>query len=254
MIKICTALAFLLALGAVLWTVQGWYRDRQERELQAAALESAVAMLGEGERIHQRNLAKWYNYHLEQGTTGLRAFYDSILNLGNGMMGVLEVPELGLRLPISHSGGSVVCHDPETPLPIGGRGRHTVLNLSDFHFWAEGQLVYIDCMGQRLTYRVESVQVMGAGWSAERPTEAGQDLLTLVYDRKDTRTLIRCVRSEELVLREGEGRNYQWSVLSVLPILLVFPALRRGKWLPPGKQNPRKGGFCRKKSVKTMLF
>jgi hypothetical protein len=230
MIKLCTLLAFLLTLGMVLCTVGDWYWQRQETRRQMERLDSMVAGLGEAERTHQRNLAKWYNYNLEQGTPGLWAAYDGILNLGDGMMGMLEVRSLGLRLPICRSGGGTVCHDPATPLPIGGRGLHTVLYLSDFHFWQEGQTVFIDCLGLRLNYRVESVQVMGADWTVERPTEAGQDLLTLVYDRGNTRILVRCVRCEELVLREGKGSDCQWVVLAALPLILMIPALRRIKW------------------------
>jgi hypothetical protein len=119
-------------------------------------------------------------------------------------MAVLEVPELGLKLPVSHGQGGVVGHDRDTALPIGGRGRHTVLFLRRGYNWAEGMLLSVECVGLRLTYRVESLQVMPRPWPVERPVEAGQDLLTLVYDRPNTRTIIRCVRCQVLTVREKQ--------------------------------------------------
>lgn len=223
--KLCAALAVTLALAGVLGTVWGWYSRQRELRCQVKSLEDRVAALEPAQWEKQWNLAKWYNYNLEQGTPALGSFYPGILDMGDGAMALLEVPQLGQRLVIRHGARGPVGHDPDTPFPIGGRGNHTVLQLSRGYGWTEGMTVYIDCLGRRQSYRVESIQVMPESWSTERPTEAGGDYLTLVYDQGNTRTIIRCVRSQALsVLETPSSRNVRWLVLA-LPWLPVAAAL-----------------------------
>lgn len=206
--KILKTLGLVLA---VLLTVGLWRQEEQRKEAsfreltrQAEELESMVASLETEAKAHQRNLAKWYNYNLEQGTEGLEQAYDTILNFGQGRMAVLGVPEWDLKLTIFHGDGGVVSHDPSTPLPIGGRGNHTVLRISQQFPWQAGQNLYIECLGQRIRYRVESVQVMDADWNAERSGSGNQDLLTLVFDGEENRMMIRCIRCGELVIHRGK--------------------------------------------------
>lgn len=208
--KLCLILAIILAMGLAVRQIRKEQARMRELNRQAEKLESAMEALGPGEAERERNLAKWYNYNLELGTSGLEEIYDGILNFGQGGMAVLEVPEWELKLAVYHGTGGIVTHDRSTPLPLGGRGKHTVLVLSEPLPWTEGMGLYIACMDQRLIYRVESVQVMVGRWSPERPTEAGQDLLTFVYDRGDTRTLVRCVRSSEQLLWEEKVADFLW--------------------------------------------
>lgn len=237
-----------LALCLTVWALNVRCAEAEEDARQVAALEAAVASLGEAQLEKHRDLAKWYNYQLEQGKMELRGNYDDILNLGNGRMGLLEVPELHLRQVICHGTAGEVGHDPASPLPIGGLENHTVLTLTRWYPWEPEQAVYIDVLGQRLNYRVESVQVMRAGWSVERPRSAGQDLLTLVFDQGSTRTIIRCIRCTGLTVREKEeSRNVGW--LPILPLCVPWLVFRYAK----GKVMPRIRGFYRKTRGKSKL-
>jgi len=241
----------VVLLGLAYHKVQRCQDQMLELIRQAEALEAGVAAMEREKLDYHWNLAKWYNYNLKLGTDGLEGAYETILDFGQGRMAVLGVPEWEMRLPIYHGGGGAVSHDPATPFPLGGREDHTVLMVSDLLPWRPGLTLYIDCLGQRLLYRVESVQVMGTGWSAERPTEGGQDLLTLVYDRENTRTLIRCVRCGELVMREERRCEWFWAVLPAC--LLMLPVICRLKWRTSGAQRRRIRGFYRKNRGKTKL-
>ena len=227
LLKFWTAVACLTALGLVAWKVQNCMIQQWEMESRMTALEAKIESLGEQGRKAYWDLAKWYNYHLEQGTPGLWSHYESVLNLGDGVMAVMEIPDLGLRLPVFHGNKGPVGHDRNMPLPIAGRGNHTVLFLSESYGWSEGMPVYIDCLGQRLIYRVESVQVVLKPWPADRPTEAGEDLLTLIYDREDLRTLVRCVRCQSLSVRESPVR-LRWLEMTLVPpaVLVAGAGLR----------------------------
>ena len=208
--KLCLILAILMIMGMVDRQIRKEQTRIQKLNWQAEELESTMDSLGPEGAAMQRNLAKWYNYNLELGTEGLESAYGTILNFGKGQMAVLGVPEWELKLTIYHGTGGLVNHDPATPLPLGGRGNHTILQLSEDLPWTEGMSLYIECLGQRIIYRVESIQTLECGRNQERSADGEQDLLTLVYDREDTRTLVQCVRSGELVLREEKNVEYFW--------------------------------------------
>ena len=251
---LCLLLSVFLVLG--LTKQKKLRREATDRELnrQAVEVETAVGALGMEEIAHQKNLARWYNYNLELGTSGLEAAYETILNFGQGRMAVLGVPEWELRMAIYHGGGGAVNHDPATPLPLGGRGDHTILYLSQEFPWSEGMSLYIDCLGQRITYRVESIQAADGLPGAVLTGEAGQNMLTLVLDRGESCTLIRCVRCGELVLRHGEDtEDVSPSALGILVPLLALGWIWRRK---PSAKYARKGkyfGFFRKTREKTKL-
>ena len=247
---LCLVLAVLLALGLS----RSEEPDRmvlfRELNRQAETLDAAVAALDPEQITHQKKLAKWYNYNLGLGTQGLEGAYGTILNFGEGRMAVLGVPDWGLRLPVYHGSGGAVNHDPATALPLGGRGEHTVLYLTEELPWMEGQSLYIDCLGSRLSYRVESIVVTDA---IELP-ERDENQLTLVFAQGDSYMLIRCVRCGELVLRQGEkGVAFPWAApAAAMPVLILF-WIWRGKTPVNGKHKRKNWGLCRKNREKTKL-
>lgn len=191
-IGILTFLSVLAALLAVTVPVQNRILELQEKEQEAAALRERLESLDEDAIRIQKNLCRWYNQNLRnpQPDRYYRTAYESILNLGEGIMGMLEVPELGLCIPITHGTSGPAGHDPDSPLPIGGGGNHTVLHLDEAHFWEAGMDIWLWIPGQRLWYRVESIQVMPVGWSTACPSPA--EMLILVFDNGNTRTIVRC--------------------------------------------------------------
>lgn len=225
-IRLWTVLAVLLALAVTVLPVAKRISFYQENAWQLAAFETRMNGLGDAQLERQRNLAKWYNYSLKLGDPALPWAYSGILDFGDGAMAVLEVQALDLRLPVFHGTEGTVGHDPSTSFPIGGRGNHTVLTLRAAYDWEVRMPVYIECLGKRLAYQVESVHVMPMGWCTDRPTQAGQDLLTLVHDSGSTRTLIRCVRCLDLTVRPVEQADFRSVLLAAMsPMLLSIPAL-----------------------------
>lgn len=188
-----TALGVAAALAAVLlpfaWRVQSHLAHKKA----AAEVGMQMDAMDDGEVAKHWDLARWYNRNLtlENPEPGFWAAYDAILDLGQGRMGLLEVPEWDLALPITHGINGEAGHDPDTPLPIGGRGSQTVIWLDAEHPWAEDMEVYLELPGQRRCYRVVSVQMMPIGWSTEVP--AGQEMLILARDSGNRRTIVRCV-------------------------------------------------------------
>lgn len=208
----------LLAVGASLWVGVG---QRLEERRILAALELRMETMGERSIEKQLKIAKWYNWSLEQGHYVPEWDYESILNLGDGRMGLLSLPELEREMPITHGIGGKVGHDPASQLPIGGREDRTVLYLEESVPWREGMAVKTVLPGAEQTWVVESIQVMPAGWPVDHP--AGRALLTLVIDRGATRTIVRCHPGKGRI-PVGENAQREAIFWAMAPLIWI-PAL-----------------------------
>lgn len=233
-----TALGVAAALAAVLLPFARCVRVHLENKRIAAELKMQIESLDDREVDRQWNLARWYNRNLtlENPEPGFRAAYDSILNFGQGRMGLLEVPEWNLALPITHGIGGEVGHDPDTPLPVGGLESRTVLWLDAEHPWTADMVVYIDIPGQRRCYRVLTVQVMPLGWSTETP--AGREILTLAHDSGNRRTIVRCVPWEgEFPVRQPSERKFHMTVFWMAMLFFAASLLPVGHFWKKNKQH-----------------
>ena len=163
----------------------------------------------------QRALAEQYNEALwggaEQDKSGdILTQYDRILDFGNGVMGSLSIPKIGVELSVYHGVSDTVLqkgvgHVPKSAFPIGGAGNHCVLTghtglpsaelFSDLTKLTEGDVFYLQVLGQTLGYAVDRITV-------GRPHETEQ--LGPVPDR-DCCTLVTCtpygINSHRLLVR-----------------------------------------------------
>lgn len=150
--------------------------------------------------------------------------YDSLLCMtDDGVMGLVEIPSIGVSLPIYHGTSDEVLkkgvgHLQGTSLPVGGESTHTVLTghtglsnaklFTDLTELKEGELFFLNVMGETLAYKVDQIKVV-------LPSEVS-DLY--VVDGKDYCTLVTCtpygVNSHRLFVR-GERTDYQEAVDSV---------------------------------------
>lgn len=149
--------------------------------------------------------------------------YWSLLNPnGDGIMGIIEIPKIGVRLPIYHTTEDDgltkgVGHMEGTSLPVGGETTHCALAghrglpsarlFTDLDLMAEGDLFYLSALNETLVYQVDQILVV-------EPYE--MDALALV-DGEDLVTLVTCtpygVNTQRLLVR---GRRVQASDISQL--------------------------------------
>ncbi len=219
-------LGVLLAVAA--WVAQGAEKYLVDRALVAELELRMDAMDGEA-REKQLKIAKWYNWSLEQGNYVPEWDYRNILNLGDGRMGLLRLPELAMSLPITHGGGGPVGHDPASALPIGGREEQTVLYIDQTAPWREGMAVETVLPGAELKWQVVSIQVMSGPWPVDHPADGA--LLTLVWDWSDTRTLIRCRPYQTPADVEANDPLDAALIGGTVPILLIPVLCTLGKIL-----------------------
>ena len=249
--KVCKVLLLVPVLGALLLLSGQYIQQERENQSQIAIMKQQLATLENGEKQQQRNLARWYNYNLGLGMPGLAEAYGGILDFGNGVMATLEVPELNMQLPIFHGEAGIAGHLPESHFPIGGRGCHTVLTLKNWYPWKPGMAVYIDCLDQQTVYRVESVQVMKAGWPVDWPAE--KERVTIVFEYGGLRTIVRCIRCGELNVRKMDAGTCYAAALAFGLLPAFFAKLLKNGY-GAGVRKGKYPGFPRKNRRKTQLL
>ena len=165
--------------------------------------------------------AESYNESLAELTAPLLEYswltgYHNILNInGNGIMGYISIPKLGVELPLYHGVSAevlnIACgHLEGTSLPIGGEGTHCVLSahrgLPHAKLFTEldkmelGDTFQLTVLDRTLTYQVDQISVVRPDEVNDIRIIPGQDLCTLLtctpYGINSHRLLVRGTRIE----------------------------------------------------------
>ena len=251
-------LVLLLVLGLSLllypsfsnwWNSMTQSRAIAEYDQQVAALdeETYEEIWSAAFRYNESLLGRSNPYLLDEAQ---RAEYESLLNLdGFGIMGYVEIPGIGVSLPIYHGTSDSVLqvaagHLDWTSLPVGGEGSHCVLSghrglpsarlFTDLDQLREGDLFCLRVLNETLTYEVDQIRIVEPEDTADLRIAPGQDLCTLLtctpYGINTHRLLVRGHRVET-VLEQLPVRVSADAVqvepmlvasLTAVPILLVL--------------------------------
>lgn len=121
--------------------------------------------------------------------------YQSLLDTGGGVMGSIRIPKISVDLPIYHGTSEKALADGAghlygTSLPVGGVNTHAVITghrglvaapmftrLDEMH---DGDFFYIEVMGERLAYQVDSITVIEPDDASKMRVVPGQDRVTLL--------------------------------------------------------------------------
>ena len=140
--------------------------------------------------------------------------YHQILNInGNGIMGYVSIPKLGVELPVYHGVSAevlnIACgHLEGTSLPVGGESTHCVLSahrgLPHAKLFTEldkmelGDTFQLTVLDQTLTYQVDQIKVVRPDEIHDIQIVTGEDLCTLLtctpYGINSHRLLVRGTR------------------------------------------------------------
>ena len=162
-----------------------------------------------------------YNAALKELKSPLRDYsqlngYHSILNInGNGVMGYVSIPKIGVELPLYHGISAqvlnVACgHLEGTSLPVGGESTHCVLSahrglpharlFTDLDRMELGDTFVLTVLDRTLTYQVDQIKVVRPEEIDDVQIVAGEDLCTLLtctpYGINSHRLLVRGTRIE----------------------------------------------------------
>jgi sortase A len=168
--------------------------------------------------------AEEYNAQLNQLKVPLADYgqlkgYDDVLNVsGNGIMGYISVPKLGVELPLYHGVSAevlnIACgHIEGSSLPIGGENTHSVLSahrglpharlFTDLDKMELGDTFQITVLDRTLTYQVDQIKVVQPEDTSHIEIVNGEDMCTLLtctpYGINSHRLLVRGRRIENAV-------------------------------------------------------
>lgn len=227
-IILCIAVfTFLIALGITLYPmISTWYNERHQAEVHIHYQEK-VEQADNTKLIEAKELAVAYNQTILPGAQDEDSFskeallsasenYGSLLNLaGDGIMGYVEIPTIGVTLPIYHGTNNStlergVGHLLGSSLPVGGESTHSVLTahsgmasqklFSDLDQLEVGDVFYLDVLGEKMAYQVDQIKTVLPYDTTFLQTEIGNDLCTLVtctpFGVNTHRLLVRGTRIE----------------------------------------------------------
>ena len=173
--------------------------------------------------------------------------YESLLNLaGDGTMGYVEVPNIGVKLPLYHGIGESVLqvgvgHLEWSSLPVGGESTHCILSghrglpsarlFTDLDQVREGDVFILHILDEILTYEVDQILTVLPDETDALLIEEGKDLCTLVtctpYGVNSHRLLVRGHRVENAA--QSVKVRVTADALRVSPLavgaVLFFPVL-----------------------------
>lgn len=170
--------------------------------------------------------------HNTSGQILSNANYQSLLNLtNNAVMGSVEIPKIGVTLPIYHGTSEEVLvagagHVEESSLPIGGTNTRTIITshrglpnaklFTRLDELEKGDLFYIQTLQEILAYQVIEIQVIDP---------ENVEVLKIVPD-KDLATLLTCtpygINTHRLVVT-GERVPYVEQVYEEIEQELMSP-------------------------------
>ena len=167
--------------------------------------ETIHAMMEEAVRYNERLGG------LRSGETSI-ADYNDLLALTDAI-GYLEIPKLGVYLPVYHGIDDEILqrgigHLPETSLPVGGPSSHCVLSghsglpaarlLTDLDQMAKGDIFYIHVLDEVLAYEVDQIKTVLPNETGDIRIFPDEDYLTLLtctpYGVNTHRLLVRGAR------------------------------------------------------------
>lgn len=222
-----------------------WWNSMHQSRAIAAYVETVDTMSQE-EIDEILNAAREYNERLwhRQNRWVLseeeQAEYESLLDVsGNGIMGYINIPVIGVNLPIYHGTEESVLqvatgHLSATSLPVGGPGTHAAISghrglpsarlFTDLDQLKVGDIFTVSVLNEVYTYQIEQIVTVVPEDTSQMNLYQGEDLCTLQtctpYGVNSHRLLLRGRRIEDV-----DGALMAASEAIRVPNYIVIPAV-----------------------------
>ena len=239
-----------------------WNSFHQSRAV--AAYASAINNLDEHQYDEVFQAAEEYNMRLKESgvlwnmSEEQKADYYAQLDVtGLGVMAYIDIPKIGITLPIYHGTSDTVLqvgigHLEGTSLPVGGEGSHCSVSghrglpsarlFTDLGQLQEGDRFTITVLDQTMTYEVDQIRIVLPNELEELAIDPAADYVTLVtctpYGVNSHRMLVRGKRVENdpdevIVLSEAvliEPRIFAFGIsIPMFLILYIWMMVSTGK-------------------------
>jgi len=199
--SVCTVLAFGITLYPLISNVVG----EKYRSIVESRYDKAVEKLNTVELIAEKEEAVLYNRTLQGGTENAfsrealaeaEESYGRLLNVrGDGIMGYIQIPKIGVELPIYHGTAEEtldkgVGHLLGTSLPVGGIGTHCVLTghsglagtrmFSDLDQLNKGDVFYVRVLDETHAYMIMDINTVLPEDTSKLEIDPQRESVTLV--------------------------------------------------------------------------
>ena len=240
-------LVLLIGLSLLLYpTVSDYWNSLRQSHAINKYMEG-VARLDNADVERMLREAEAYNQKLASGES---SFYPSAEELeeynrtldvsGTGMMGYLEIPKIGVSLPVYHTVDDEVLkvgvgHIPGSSLPVGGASTHSVVSghtglpsatlLTELDKLSEGDIFLVKVLNRTLTYQVDQIKKVLPEETGDLAIVPEQDYFTLVtctpYGVNTHRLLVRGRRipTEDVINVSLGGDAMRVEPVQVIPFL-----------------------------------
>jgi sortase A len=177
-----------------------------------------------------------------------RAEYESLLNVGgDGIMGYIQIPRIGVSLPIYHGTSELVLntatgHIEGSSLPVDGETVHAALSghrglptaklFTDLDELAEGDTFTVTVLKEVMTFQVDQIHIVLPNEMQDLEFSQGEDYCTLItctpYGINTHRLLVRGRRvdgADLLTIPPDAIRIPSYIILFAVMIPLLFVSL-----------------------------
>lgn len=264
--NIILILIFVIGLSLVLYPTVADYWNSLHQSRAIASYAEEVAHLDEDKYAEVWQQAIAYNQSLLQRdnvyllSDEQKAAYEELLNVGgNGVMGYIEIPSIGVSLPVYHGTDEAILqiaigHLEWTSLPVGGESSHSVVSghtglpsaklFTDLTKLVAGDTFIFRILDETLTYEVDQILIVLPTETEALHIEEGKDLCTLVtctpYGVNSHRLLVRGHRVENAAVAKtirvtADATQVEPLIVAsliaapMLLILLIFVLFSGGK-------------------------
>ena len=261
--RLVFVLLFLTGGGILAYPTLSFWIAQRNHVVAHQSYERSVAELSTQEKQEIWESAVHYNERLVNSvvadpfanTENIDPFdeYYQTLDIGEGVMGYLHIPEIDVLLPIYHGVSDEVLdkgvgHIPASALPVGGEGTHAVLTghtglnhakmFNDLIKMREGEEFYLEILDETLAYRINKIEVVLPDDVSSLHREEGQDKVTLVtctpYGVNSHRLL---VTGERVPYIENAKQDQErdkvafpwWIVVGILVFVFLVLVIGRSK-------------------------
>lgn len=225
--KASTILLFVLLFIGLSLLLYPSVADYWNSKVQSKAIMNYIEMVSSIDDETYQELweaAKAYNASILDRTNPYlmtdeqKELYDQLLNVsGTGIMGYIEIPSIGVSLPVYHGTEDSVLsvaigHMNWTSLPAGGENSHCALSghrglpsarlFTDLDQLRVGDCFMLYILDETLTYEVDQILTVDPDEAEDLLIVEGEDLVTLVtctpYGVNTHRMLVRGHRVDNL--------------------------------------------------------
>lgn len=246
-------LAFLVGLVIFIYPTLSDYMARRIVIESANTYERNITRLSDEEIEQMWEEARQYNDSLNGNPVPdpfipgsgrvLPENYLSVLDMGEGIMGYVDISSIKVYLPIRHGTSEEILekgigHIEQTSLPIGGAGNLSVLTAHTGFTGAEmfnrlielkeKDIFLIHVLDETFTYEVDDIRVILPHEIESLFPVDGEDYVTLItctpYGVNSHRLLVRGTRIENApdIERAVEATPFPWRLVWMLLVAMVL--------------------------------